>query len=155
MPASTVSTNYAAAHVSPLNPVAHRLGLVGLLPFVLGAFLSLIVRDDAHPYVVLALAGYAAVTVSFLGGIHWGLGMKATVPSPLPFAWSVVPTLIAWIAVVMPAYAGLVIQGLMLIACYLVDRKVYPVHGLSYWLTLRFRLTVVSALSCFVGALRT
>jgi hypothetical protein len=135
--------------------VAHRLGLVGLLPFVLGAFLSLIVRDDAHPYVVLALAGYAAVTVSFLGGIHWGLGMKATVPSPLPFAWSVVPTLIAWIAVVMPAYAGLVIQGLMLIACYLVDRKVYPAHGLSYWLTLRFRLTVVSALSCFVGALRT
>lgn len=154
MPASSVSASYAAAHVSPLHPAAHKIGLAGLAPFVIGALLSLIVRDDAHPYVVLALAGYAAVVVSFLGGIHWGLGMKAGTMSPLPFAWGVVPTLIAWVAVVMPAYAGLVIQGLMLIVCYLVDRKVYPAHGLSYWLTLRFRLTLVASLSCFVGALR-
>lgn len=154
MSASSVSANYATAHATPLNPIAHRLGLIGLAPFVLCALLSLIVRDDAHPYVVLALAAYAATVVSFLGGIHWGLGMRASVPSPLPFAWGVVPSLIAWIASVMPAYAGLVIQGLMLIICYLVDRKVYPAHGLSHWLTLRFRLTVVSALSCFVGALR-
>ena len=155
MPASSVSSNYAAAHVSPLNLVAHKLGLAGLVPFVFGAFLSLIVRDDAHPYVVLVLAGYAAVIVAFLGGIHWGLGMTAASSSPLPFAWGVAPALVAWIAVVMPPYAGLVIQGLMLVVCYLVDRKVYPAHGLSYWLTLRFRLTVVASLSCFVGALRT
>jgi hypothetical protein len=155
MPASLASSAYAASHTSPLNPVAHKLGLIGLLPFVLGALLSLIVREDAHPYVVLALAGYAAVIVSFLGGIHWGLGMKASVPSPLPFAWGVVPSLVAWVAVIMPPYAGLVIEGLMLIICYLVDRKVYPAHGLSHWLTLRFRLTVVASLSCFIGALRT
>jgi hypothetical protein len=67
----------------------------------------------------------------------------------------VVPSLVAWVAVIMPAYAGLVIQGLMLVICYLVDRKVYPAHGLSHWLTLRFRLTVVASLCCFIGALRT
>lgn len=155
MPTTAVSSAYAAAHLSPLNPVAHKLGLAGLAPFVLGALLSLIVREDAHPYVVLALSAYAALVLSFLGGIHWGLGMKAGVPSPLPFAWGVVPTLVAWIAVVMPPYAGLVIQGLMLIICYLVDRKVYPAQGLSHWLTLRFRLTVVATLCCFIGALRT
>jgi hypothetical protein len=43
----------------------------------------------------------------------------------------------------------------MLVICYLVDRKVYPAHGLSHWLTLRFRLTVVASLCCFIGALRT
>lgn len=139
----------------PPNPVALRLGYLGLLPFLLGAVLSLIVREDAHPYVVLALAGWAAVVISFLGGIHWGLGMRATVPSPLPFAWSAVPSFFAWIAVVMPAYAGLVIDGLLLIACYLVDRKTYPAHGLSGWLTLRFRLTVIAVLACFLGAART
>ena len=37
-------------------------------------------------------------------------------------------------------------------ACYLVDRKVYPVQGVGAWLTLRFRLSVVASLSCFVGA---
>lgn len=140
--------------LSPPNPVALRLGYLGLLPFVLGALLSLLVREEAHPYVVLALAGYAAVIISFLGGIHWGLGMRASVPSPTPFAWAVVPSLLAWVAVVMPAYAGLVIDGLLLIVCYLVDRRSYPAHGLSAWLTLRFRLTVVATLSCFVAAAR-
>jgi hypothetical protein len=29
---------------------------------------------------------------------------------------------------------------------------VYPLHDAAGWLTLRFRLTVVAALSCFIGA---
>jgi len=33
-----------------------------------------------------------------------------------------------------------------------VDRKLYPTIGASGWLTLRFRLTVVSSLSCFLAA---
>jgi hypothetical protein len=40
----------------------------------------------------------------------------------------------------------------MLVACYLVDRRTYPLFGAAAWLTLRFRLTVVASLSCFVGA---
>ena len=62
------------------------------------------------------------------------------------------PSLIAWVGVVMPPYAGLVVLGVALIGCYLVDRRVYPRHGAAAWLTLRFRLTVVASLSCFVGA---
>ena len=50
---------------------------------------------------------------------------------------------------------ALLALALLLLACYLVDRKVYPAHGLSHWLTLRFRLTVVASLCCFIGALRT
>jgi hypothetical protein len=40
----------------------------------------------------------------------------------------------------------------MLAVCYAVDRRVYPLHGLTRWLTLRFRLSAVAALSCFLGA---
>ncbi len=40
----------------------------------------------------------------------------------------------------------------MLIGCYVVDRRVYREEGAAAWLTLRFRLTVVGALSCFLGA---
>jgi hypothetical protein len=36
--------------------------------------------------------------------------------------------------------------------CYLVDRRVYPAYGLSKWLTLRFRLTLVASMSCFMAA---
>jgi hypothetical protein len=153
MPSS--SHAFAAAHALPLNPVARRLAYAGLAPFVLGALLALLVREEAHPYVMMALTGYGAVIVSFLGGIHWGLGMRGGVPSPSPFAWAVVPSLVAWIAVQMPADAGLVIDAVMLVVCYLVDRRVYPGHGLSHWLTLRFRLTLVAALCCLVGAAST
>jgi hypothetical protein len=68
------------------------------------------------------------------------------------YAWGVVPALLAWVGVVMPAYAGLVVLGVALIACYLVDRRVYPRHGAGDWLVLRFRLTAVASLCCFLGA---
>lgn len=129
-----------------------RLGYAGLLPFVIGAALLWIVRPDAHPYVALSLSAYAGVIISFLGGIHWGLGFRAPSVDRMRFVWGVVPPLVAWVAVVMPPYAGLVVHGVMLVVCYVVDRRVYPLHGAAGWLTLRFRLTVVAALSCFIGA---
>lgn len=149
---STSTHAFAAAHALPLNPIARRLAYAGLAPFVLGALLALLVRAEAHLYVVMGLSAYAAVIVSLLGGIHWGLGMRGGVPSPAPFAWAVAPSLVAWIAVQMPPDAGLVIEAAMLVACYLVDRRVYPGHGLSHWLTLRFRLTIIATLSCLIGA---
>jgi hypothetical protein len=136
----------------PAQP-ALRLGYAGLIPFVLGALLVWFVRPDAHPYVVDALAAYAALVVSFLGGIHWGLGFIHG--QPRLFTWGVVPSLLAWVALLMPPYAGLVLQGALLVACYLVDRRVYPTLGLQAWLTLRFRLTAIGALSCFLGAAGT
>ncbi len=143
----------ATAPVDP-NPVALRLGYAGLIPFVAGAVLAWLLPpySDEHVFAVEGLARYAALIVSFLGGIHWGLGMRASVPSPGPFVWGVVPSVLAWIAVLMPAYAGLVVLGALLIVCYLVDRKAYRVHDAQRWLTLRFRLTAVASLSCFLAA---
>jgi hypothetical protein len=138
--------------MNPPGANSLRLGYAGLLPFVLGAVLLWVVRADAHPYVAIALSAYAGVIVSFLGGIHWGLGFRAHSPEPARFVWGVVPSLVAWIAIVMPPYAGLVVHGVMLVVCYLVDRRVYPAHGLDAWLTLRFRLTAVASISCFLGA---
>ncbi|MFZ5521434.1 MAG: DUF3429 domain-containing protein [Pseudomonadota bacterium] len=142
----------------PTHPTPHamRLGYLGLVPFVLGAVLVWLVRPDAHPYVVDGLAKYAAVIVSFLAGIHWGLAMRGgAAKMDKRFSWGVVPSLVAWVGVVMPAYAGLVVQGVTLIVCYLVDRRHYPAWGAAAWLTLRFRLTAVAALSCFIAAAGT
>lgn len=139
----------------PPNPVALRLGYLGLVPFVLGALLALLIRNEqAYEFVVQGLAGYAALVISFLGGIHWGLGMRANVPSPTPFAWGVAPSILAWIALLMPAHASLFIDSLLLVGCYLMDRRVYPAHGLGGWLTLRFRLTVVAVIACLLGVPR-
>ena len=141
--------------LTPPSTLAHRLAYAGLVPFVLGALLVWLVREDALAYAALALSGYAAAVIAMLGGIHWGLGFRQTVPSPTPFAWGAVPVVVSSIAVIMPPHAGLVIHGAMLVICYLVDRRVYPAHGLSRWLTLRFRLSAVAALCCFLAAAGT
>lgn len=145
----------AAAAPNPLPSWALRLGYAGLLPFVTGALLVWLVRVEAHPYVTLGLSAYAAVIVSFLGGIHWGLAMRQSQPAPSLLVWGVVPSFPAWVAVMMPPSAGLVIHGAMLLVCYAVDRRVYPAQGAGHWLTLRFRLSAVAALSCFLGAAGT
>jgi len=145
----------SAPAAAPPPAMATRLGAAGLMPFVLGAALVWLVNEEAHPYVTAGLSAYAAVIVSFLGGIHWGIAFRepaggADVAPRL--VWGVVPSLVAWVAVVMPPYAGLVILGAMLLVCYAVDRRTYPAFGLSRWLTLRFRLSTVASLSCFIGA---
>ena len=146
-----MNTVTAARPLDPLS-VPARLGYLGLVPFVVGAALVWIVRADVHAYVALALSTYAAVIVSFLGAIHWGLAMRQSATRTAVWVWGVVPALVAWPAAVMPPDAGLVIHGLMLLACYAVDRRLYPAYGVSAWLTLRFRLSTVAALACFLGA---
>ena len=144
------------AAVQPAEPplAARRLGHAGLIPFVLGAVLVWLVsdRNEALTYVTLALSGYAATIVAFLGGVHWGLAMQTGLPGHRAFGWAMVPPLVAWIGVIMPAHAGLVVLGVMLLVCYGVDRRLYTERAMGHWLTLRFRLSAVAALSCFLAA---
>ena len=148
----TTTTVPPSVYVPPPSDTARLLGHLGLVPFVLGALLVWVVHAEVRPYAAHALSAYGAVIVSFLGGIHWGLAFRLSAPPASLFIWGVVPSLIAWPAVVMPEDAGLVLHGLMLVVCYLVDRKVYPMQGLGHWLTLRFRLSSVAAFCCFLGA---
>jgi hypothetical protein len=134
--------------------LARRYGNLGLIPFGVGALLVWLVPSptDAHNFAASALAAYASVVVAFLGGIHWGLAMRAGQPGPRSFGWAVVPPLVAWLGTVMPPHAGLVVLGVMLLVCYGVDRRFYVESGLGHWLTLRFRLSSLAALFCFLGA---
>jgi len=135
--------------------LAHRLGYAGLVPFVLGSALIWLIGDrdlDQHIFVSLSMSAYAGLVIAFLGGIHWGLSFARGLPGRQPLVWGISAVLLGWLGVVMPAYAGLALHGGVLIACYLVDRRVYPQLGAADWLTLRFRLTAVAALSCFLAA---
>lgn len=140
---------------SDQRELAHRLGYAGLLPFVVGCALIWLIGDrdlDQHAFVSLALSAYAGLVIAFLGGIHWGLSMLRGLPSGLPLVWGVGAALLGWLGVLMSPYAGLALHGGVLIAAYAVDRRVYPQLGAADWLTLRFRLTAVAALSCFLAA---
>ena len=147
----------AASPLPPPDRTARRLAYAGLLPFVGGALFTWLLapRPAEHAFVADALAKYAALVAAFLGGIHWGLGMRRAggAPAPVaPFAWGVALALLAWSAALMPPHAALPALGALLVAGYLVDRRLYPAHGLAAWLTLRFRLSALAALSCFLAA---
>ena len=141
----------------PSDRLIQRLGHAGLIPFVLLAATVWLVEPDLQPWAAIAMAGYAALVCSFLGGIHWGLAFRHIAQHPQAalnpqLLWGVMPTLLAWPGVLMPPHAGLVWLALALIACYLADRRFYPALGAAPWLTLRFRLTAVAALSCLLAA---
>lgn len=137
--------------------VVAGLGYLALVPFVVGAVSVWVIdanlRDaDLRPGISLALSAYAAVVVSFIGAIHWGLGFRQEHPTTSLFVWGVVPSIVGWIGVLLPFRSGLVMQALMLAICYLVDRRVYAREGVAAWLPLRRRLTIPAVLCCLAGA---
>ena len=136
--------------------LVQRLGNAGLIPFVGLAGLMWLVSGDVHAFVAMALSAYAATIAAFLGGIHWGMGLPLDAPARrFHLVWGVVPSLVAWVALLMPAFAGLPLLALLLVVCYGVDRRTWAQWGWSAWLPLRARLTAVAVLSCLLGASAT
>lgn len=88
-----------------IPPTPLWLGLAGLAPFYVSASLS----TGAH--LVQGLAGwhevaqasfclYAAVILSFLGGVRWGLAMGASAtPRTSALIYATVPSIVAWAGV--------------------------------------------------------
>ncbi len=142
------------------NPVAFPrtvawLGYGGLIPFLVLTPASLL--DHHHGAVWSdALYAYGAIILSFIGALHWGLAMSLPELSERQrsawFAWSVVPALIAWPAVLFspPLAAPLLVVGF--IAHYLQDRRLARQATLPGWyLPLRLRLSCVAVISLVVG----
>ena len=67
---------------SALPPIAHWLGLAGLLPQV-AAVLLILSGDPVWRFSAAAMAfAYAALIFSFLGGIWWGLAARDADATP-------------------------------------------------------------------------
>lgn len=138
----------AAENVRPA--VVAWLGYGGLLPFV-GAALLLWLAPGQHSRWLEMLLTYGAVILSFVGALHWGFAMvhPATAGRPMNgmYAWSVMPSLLGWAALLVAPAAG----ATLLIAGFLVqyrqDLRLARVLALPAWyLPLRLQLTVVACL---------
>jgi len=88
------------------------LGLTGALPFVFGlvAYASGGIWIVSEDLALRATVAYGAVILSFLGGVRWGMGLLLSNPETRDarFALSVIPSLIGWVAVLLPAFPALV-----------------------------------------------
>ena len=135
----------------PVLRWAARLGYAGLLPFVALAVAAWLAPPSYRAQAAHALLAYGATIASFLGAIHWGIAMQEPLtPQPGPFVWGVFPSLVAWVALLMPISQGLVTLALLLGICLAVDWRSYPAYGLREWLKMRLHLTLVAAV-CLLG----
>lgn len=146
-----MTTHPMTAHSAP-TATARALGVAGLLPFIAGAVALWVAPREHRASIATALAAYGASIVAFLGGLHWGLAARGA-QAAAQYAWGVVPSLVAWAALLLPRHAGLAVLAGALVACYAVDRRVLPAQGLAGWRPLRALLTTVAAASCLAGAL--
>jgi hypothetical protein len=126
------------------------LGLGGLLPF-LATSIGLWWQDDERFLQVGLL--YGAVILSFLGGIQWGhaLGAKAGEGGAGRLVWSVIPSLVAWTAVLAPPIAGPWVLGAGVFAAWLYEQRAVLRASLPEWYrALRHLLTFV-VIGCMVS----
>jgi uncharacterized membrane protein len=134
---------------------AQALGYGGLLPFSALALAVWLLAPAEQVWAASSLLGYGVTILSFLGAIHWGLTMRdAGGQSQGQLIWGVVPSLIAWLALLLPVGTGLLLLAAALWLCFAVDRTVYTRLGLRAWLPMRLLLTAVASACCVAGAWR-
>ena len=135
-----------------LNGMARALGAAGLLPML--AVLAVLAGDFSTESRDAALSighGYAALILSFLGGLWWGLAARPQ-PAAVPgWIWiaAVAPSLVAFFPMVgmalglWGAVPALTMTGGGLLLALLVDRKLVAL-GLApvWWMRLRVPLSL-------------
>jgi len=119
------------------------IGYCGLIPFVgLSIWYAMTTNSPQAGFVLSALLAYAAIILSFVGAIHWGRSLHEPhmVKSNLLQLISVIPTLLGWVALLVPPQAGLMILIVSFVLIYLFDRFQYKD---LYWMQkIRFNLSM-------------
>ena len=99
-------------HDNKIPLIALILGLLGLIPF-LSPSLALLIPYDPYELGARAfhmmLVTYAALIASFLGGVRWGNALEKPHRHGLDFTVSVIPSLVAWLALATPRPYDLVV----------------------------------------------
>ncbi len=133
------------------------LGYLGLLPFVLPTFFLFY---DYHHLDMWRhfLITYAAIILSFVGALHWSFAMLL---HDLPqnkqrwsFIWSVIPSILAWIALSIPQFYSFFLLAAFFILNLIKDKALSKIVELPNWyISLRHNLTFVAASCLLVSGL--
>ena len=150
------------ASLAAVPPTARWLGLGGLLPQA-AALVAVATGYPEWRFSALALGyAYAALILSFLGGMWWGLAAQAHAPVP-KWIWftAVTPSLVGLVSAIPWAVGdewpgpSLGLLGLALLGSLAVDYKLRATHLCpGWWLRLRIPLSIgLGALTLALGYL--
>ncbi|MCL4745239.1 MAG: DUF3429 family protein [Burkholderiaceae bacterium] len=138
--------------VTPLKRNAWRLGAAGSIPLVALAVLAWMPDAQRAATAVAYQVQYAAILLTFVGALHWGIVLTERMLSPaitaLALLWSVLPGLYAWPVALMPAKSALSLLVAGLLVAFVADTALYREYSVPRWfIGLRFVLTVVACLA--------
>ena len=139
----------------PIPKTVAWLGYGGLQPFIALAALVWLLPDKA-PALLSALLAYGAVILSFVGALHWGFAIALPALDDnsrnASYVWSVIPALVAWVALIAPQSVAVVLLVSGFLLQYGRDRALAQLSKLPSWyLGLRLQLTCVACL-CLIAA---
>lgn len=129
----------------PRLPLA--LGLAGLIPFVTTAAMAWWAPLAWQVVSIKAFLFYGAVILSFLGGVQWGVAMSLESAESAGFRrrllLSMVPSLIAWPALLLHPYSGawVLAAGFLLVRLHEAGRDSRELQP-AWYQTLRTLLTM-------------
>jgi hypothetical protein len=119
---------------------ALRLGFLGLAPLAISALVSLSQHHDTAHLGALSFSIYAAVLLSFLGGVRCGFELMRApqAPNGLRLAFSALPALAGWtlalFTVIVPGALGAsAIYAGIFAAQYLWDHRSAADAGAPVW----------------------
>ncbi len=138
------------------------LGGLGVVPFALGAAALWYGPQSIRPEALQVLSVYAAVILSFLGGIAWGVACASSVDEPWSseasgiLAASVVPSLFGWGAVFVPPPYCLAALAAAFAAVLILDRWLAGLDLVpAWWMKMRLRVTASVVALLLVAAAGT
>lgn len=154
------------------SKIATTYGFWGLAPLAALAVVAWIFPANTmqHDWAVRAQLSFAALILSFLGAVHWGIALSwPRMPKAAlwqVYGWGVTPALLAWIALLMPnteLALWLLIGDLLL--CVWVDAhwlaryvglarpdETFAEKTRHWYMSLRLRLTL-GAVLCLLAML--
>ncbi len=121
------------------------LTFAGAIPFVAATAALWFAPAMYRSFAAQVLLTYAAVIVSFLGGVQWGIAISVLDAAPKSartmFALSVVPSLLAWGMLLLPAARERVFVAIALVAfVWVIDAMLYVQALIPAWF---FRLRCI------------
>ena len=158
-PASTLepSLSNMVSRLATAPRPALVFGLAGLLPFMGLSLIAVFGPPATQVTSSQALLQYGAIIATFVGALHWAYavaGVTSSASATARYGWSVLPSLVAWLALQQPPQTGLRIVAVLLGACYLADRQLLRPTSLPQWIAdLRLLLTSVAVVSLVVASL--
>ena len=131
----------------PIPRSALLLGAAGLLPSLAMPVL-LAGGDGAAAFALQAGPAYGALIASFIGGAWWGLAANKAGDEALTrwLVLSVLPMLAAWVALLLPPQAGLLMLAVIFALLPLADRAAQAgALAPDWWWRLRLPLSLLMA----------